>query len=49
MPDLDALIPVLRGYPDVQALYLFGSAAEGRMRANSDLDLAVVPRFAQFL
>jgi predicted nucleotidyltransferase len=44
MPDLDALTSVFRRYPDVQAVYLFGSAAEGRMRANSDLDLAVVPR-----
>ena len=44
MASLDALAPVFRGYPDVQAVYLFGSAAEGHIRADSDLDLAVVPR-----
>lgn len=44
MPNLDVLPAVFRKYPDVQAVYLFGSAAEGRMRADSDIDLAVVPR-----
>lgn len=43
MPNLDVLPAVFRKYPDVQAVYLFGSAAEGRMRADSDIDLAVVP------
>jgi len=44
MPDQDALTTVFRRYPDVEAVYLFGSAAEGRLRADSDIDLAVVPR-----
>jgi uncharacterized protein len=44
MLDLDALDAVFRRYPDVQAVYLFGSAAEDRMRRDSDIDLAVVPR-----
>jgi hypothetical protein len=44
MPDLDALPAIFRNYPDVQAVYLFGSTAEGRARDDSDLDLAVVPR-----
>jgi predicted nucleotidyltransferase len=44
MVDLDALAAVFRDYPDVHAVYLFGSAAEGQMREGSDIDLAVVPR-----
>jgi len=44
MPDQDALTDVFRQFPDVQAVYLFGSAAEGRTRLDSDIDLAVVPR-----
>ncbi len=33
---------VFRRYPEIEAVYLFGSAAEGRAHAGSDLDLAVV-------
>ena len=29
--------------PDVVAIYLFGSAATGELRADSDIDLAVLP------
>ena len=43
---LDRLITVFRRYADIQAVYLFGSYAEGRARADSDIDLAVVPRAA---
>ncbi len=43
MPNLNALADVFRRYPDVQAVYLFGSAAEGRLRTDSDIDIAVVP------
>lgn len=39
---LAKLSRVFRGHPEIQAVYLFGSAAEGRARAGSDLDLAVV-------
>lgn len=34
---------LLGRFPGVQAVYLFGSAADGTARAGSDLDLAVVP------
>jgi predicted nucleotidyltransferase len=34
-------------YPEIQAVYLFGSSATGKTHAESDLDLAVVPRSAQ--
>lgn len=44
MPDQDALADVFSRFPDVQAVYLFGSAAAGRTRLDSDIDLAVVPR-----
>ena len=34
---------VSRRFPEIEAVYLFGSAAEGRAHVGSDLDLAVVP------
>ena len=34
---------ILAELPDAQAIYLFGSAAAGRLRADSDVDLAVLP------
>jgi len=40
---LDELPAIFARYPDVQAVYLFGSVAEGRVTPHSDLDLAVVP------
>jgi predicted nucleotidyltransferase len=33
---------VRRGVPDVDAIYLFGSAASGRTRADSDVDVALL-------
>jgi len=44
IPDLGLLPEVFRRYPDVQAVYLFGSFATGNVHQESDLDLAVVPR-----
>lgn len=44
IPDLGLLSAVFSRYPDVQAVYLFGSAAKGVMHGESDIDLAVVPR-----
>ena len=39
-----ALIEGVRSeMPDVVAIYLFGSAAAGELRADSDIDLAVLP------
>ena len=34
---------VFRNYPQVKAVYIFGSTVSGRRRADSDLDLAIVP------
>ncbi len=44
--DTQALGEVFRRYPGVQAVYLFGSHAAGTARADSDVDLAIVPRNA---
>ncbi len=41
--DWDALRKVFQGYPEIQAVYLFGSHATGRLHFESDVDLAVVP------
>jgi len=34
---------IIQAFPEVKAVFLFGSMAEGRSRADSDIDLAVVP------
>jgi len=33
---------IVHALPDVQAIYLFGSAAKGEMRVDSDIDLALL-------
>lgn len=38
------LAEVFARYPEIQAVYLFGSHATGKLHPDSDLDLAVVPR-----
>ncbi|HSB02676.1 MAG TPA: nucleotidyltransferase domain-containing protein, partial [Anaerolineales bacterium] len=43
-PSLDHLEKVFRKYQDIQAVYLFGSKASGKSHAESDLDLAILPR-----
>lgn len=42
MVDRDKLSEVFRHYPEIRAVCLFGSAAEGRARSTSDLDLAIL-------
>jgi len=42
-PELAHLSEVFRNYREIQAVYLFGSAATGGERPDSDLDLAVFP------
>ena len=41
-PDFARLAAVFRAHPDVRAVYLFGSHAEGRARIDSDIDMGVV-------
>ncbi|GAB4501593.1 MAG: nucleotidyltransferase domain-containing protein [Anaerolineales bacterium] len=43
-PNLDDIPRIFSKYPSVQAVYLFGSYATGKIRRDSDLDLAIVPR-----
>ena len=43
-PNLDGVPKIFSKYPSVQAVYLFGSYATGKIRRDSDLDLAIVPR-----
>jgi len=43
-PDLGILPQVFSTYPDIQAVYLFGSFTSGNVHSESDLDLAIVPR-----
>ena len=40
--DIDVLQNVFQGYPDIQAVYLFGSFGSGTAHLGSDLDLAIV-------
>jgi predicted nucleotidyltransferase len=42
-PELDRLEKVFQNYPQIQAVYLFGSTASGKTHAESDLDLAILP------
>ncbi len=42
-PSLDLLPPVFRKYNGIKAVYLFGSAASGNLRSDSDLDIGIVP------
>ena len=34
---------IFRKYPDIKAVYLFGSVGSGKTHRESDLDLAIVP------
>jgi len=42
--DLTQLGRIFERYPDIQAVYLFGSRAGGAVHAESDLDLAILAR-----
>jgi len=39
--ELDSVVEKIRGFDDVQFIILYGSAAEGRMTEESDVDLCV--------
>ena len=41
---LKELRSIFKKYPDILAVYLFGSRARGRIHKESDLDLAIVPK-----
>ena len=42
-PDIKLLEKVFKNYPEIEAVYLFGSAATGRLHHESDIDLAIYP------
>lgn len=42
-PSLELLTGVFRRYKGIKAVYLFGSAAAGNLRPDSDLDIGIVP------
>lgn len=42
--DTESVADIFKCFSSIEAVYLFGSHAEGRARADSDIDLAVVPR-----
>jgi hypothetical protein len=42
-PDLRLLAEIFQKYPEVLAVYLFGSAVSERVHQESDLDLAILP------
>ncbi len=41
-PDLTLLGEVFQKYPEIQAVYLFGSVTSGKMHNESDVDLGIV-------
>ena len=42
-PDLSFLKTIFTQFPEIQAVYLFGSTISGRIHKESDLDLAIYP------
>ncbi len=42
-PELKHLKQVFKQYPEIKAVYLFGSTATGNLHQESDIDLAILP------
>ena len=42
-PDIKFLEKVFKNFSEIEAVYLFGSAASGKMHPESDIDLAIYP------
>jgi predicted nucleotidyltransferase len=47
LPNLEYLKEIFAEYPDILAVYLFGSYAEDREIEESDLDLAIIPKSSE--
>ena len=43
-PDIKILPRIFKRYPDIAAVYLFGSMTTGKVHQESDLDLAIVEK-----
>ena len=41
--DIKLLEKVFKNYPEIEAVYLFGSAGTGKLHSESDIDLAIYP------
>ena len=46
--DIESLTEVFRQFPEIRAVYVFGSAATGKRRPDSDLDLAILAGVGSF-
>jgi predicted nucleotidyltransferase len=42
-PNIKLLEKVFKKHPEIEAVYLFGSAATGKLHHESDMDLAIYP------
>jgi predicted nucleotidyltransferase len=42
-PDIKLLKKVFKKFSEIEAVYLFGSAASGKLHLESDIDLAIYP------
>jgi predicted nucleotidyltransferase len=42
-PEIKLLEKVFKNYPEIEAVYLFGSAGTGKLHNESDIDLAIYP------
>jgi predicted nucleotidyltransferase len=42
-PDIIILEKVFKTYPEIEAVYLFGSTVTGKSHTESDMDLAIYP------
>lgn len=43
-PDLTLLPEVFAQFPEIEAVYLFGSTVSGKTHTESDLDIAILPK-----
>ena len=43
-PNLTILPEIFAQFPDIEAVYLFGSTATAKTHAESDLDIAILPK-----
>ena len=42
-PEIKILEKIFKNFPEIEAVYLFGSAATGKLHKESDIDLAIYP------
>ena len=42
-PDIKILAKIFKNYPEIEAVYLFGSTVTGKSNRESDMDLAIYP------